>query len=81
MNQDLMTFLFSAMVNQAITNQSNNVNLLPSDQQKVQDNILRAIHDLIENKQKIRPEYDAQIRDAAILKLATEIGWFNGGQR
>ena len=69
MNQnELMNNIFSAMVNQAIMNQQKNVALLPEDQQ-----------DLIENKKKIKPEFQPQVFDAVILKIESETGWINGG--
>lgn len=80
MNQnEWMNNIFSAMVNQAILNQQKSVLPLPKDQQEAQKKILDAIHDLIENKQKIKLEFQSQVFDAAILKIASEIGWINGG--
>lgn len=80
MNQnELMNNIFSAMVNQAIMNQQKNVALLPEDQQEAQKKILDAIHDLIENKKKIKPEFQPQVFDAVILKIESETGWINGG--
>ncbi len=80
MNQnELMNNIFSAMVNQAIMNQQKNVALLPEDQQEAQKKILDAIHDLIENKKKIKQEFQPQVFDAVVLKIASETGWINGG--
>ncbi len=80
MNQsEWMNNVFSAMVNQAILNQQKSVLPLPEDQQEAQKKILDAIHDLIENKQKIKLEFQPQVFDAVILKIASEIGWMNGG--
>lgn len=80
MNQsEWMNNIFSAMVNQAILNQQKSVLPLPEDQQEAQKKILDAIHDLIENKQKIKLEFQPQVFDAVILKIASEIGWMNGG--
>ncbi|NBH34267.1 hypothetical protein D3Z58_12015 [Clostridiaceae bacterium] len=80
MNQnEWMNNIFSAMVNQAIMNQQKNVALLPGDQQEAQKKIFDAIHDLIENKEKIKPEFRPQVFDAVILKIASETGWINGG--
>ena len=80
MNQDeWMRNIFSAMVNQAIMNRQRGVVPLPEDQQEAQKKILDAIHDLIENKQKIKLEYQPQVLDAVILKIASETGWINGG--
>lgn len=80
MNQnEWMNNIFSAMVNQAISNQQRSVAPLPEDQQEAQEKILDAIHDLLENKEKIKPEFQSQVFDAAILKIASEIGWRNGG--
>ena len=80
MNQnELINSIFSAMVNQAIANTHSHNVLLPQDQQEAQDKILNAIHDMIENKEKIKPEYQAQVYNAIVLKVASEIGWINGG--
>ena len=80
MNQnELMNSIFSAMVNQAIANTQSQKVLLPQDQQETQDKILDAIHDIVENKAKIKPEYQAQVYNAIVLKIASEIGWSNGG--
>ena len=80
MNQsEWMNNIFSAMVNQAIINQQKSVLPLPEDQQEAQKKILDAINDLIENKQKIKLEFQPQVFDAVILKIASEIGWMNGG--
>lgn len=80
MNQnELMNNIFSAMVNQAIMNQQKNVALLPEGQQEAQKKILDAIHDLMENKKKIKPEFQPQVFDAVVLKIASETGWINGG--
>lgn len=82
MNQnEFLNSIFSALVNQAIVNQNNYQNPLPQDQQEVEKKIMDAIHDLHESSTKIKPEYRQQIWDAAVLKVATEIGWFNGGNR
>ena len=80
MNQsEWMNNIFSAMVNQAIINQQKSVLPLPEDQQEAQKKILDAIHDLIDNKQKIKFEFQPPVLDAVILKIASEIGWMNGG--
>ena len=80
MNQsEWINNIFSAMVNQAILNQQKSVLPLPEDQQEAQKKILDAVHDLIENKQKIKLEFQPQVFDAVILKIASEIGWMNGG--
>ncbi len=75
---ELLNSIFSAMINQAIANQNSQKVLLPQDQQEAQKKILDAMHDICENIVKIKPEYQSQVRDAAILKIATEIGWING---
>ena len=81
MNQnEFFSSIFSAMVNQAIINQ-NSHRPLPQDQQEVEKKIMDAIHDLYENKAKISLEYRQQIWDAVVLKIASEIGWHNGGNR
>ena len=80
MNQnEWMRVIFSAMVDRAIINRQKNIAPLPDDQQEAQKKILDAIHDLMKNKQKIEPEYQPQVLDAIILKIAAEIGWLNGG--
>ncbi|WP_300690809.1 hypothetical protein [uncultured Oscillibacter sp.] len=80
MNQnEWMKNIFSAMVNQSIINQQKGIAPLPEDQQEAKKKILEAIHDLMENKQKIKPEYQSQVFDAVILKIAAELGWLNGG--
>lgn len=72
---------FSAMVNQAIINQSNKPEELPPDQQEAEKKMLDAIHNFIENSAKIKPEYRAQVKDCIVLKTATEMGWTIGGVR
>ena len=79
MNEQVLRTIFSALVNQAIINQNNRTEPLPPDQQEAEKKILDAIHDLNENKAKIKREYQPQVWDAMILKIASEIGWFNGG--
>lgn len=80
MNQnEWMNNVFSAMVNQAIMNQQNRVAPMPEDQQQAQKKMMDAIHDLIESKGKIKPEFQPQVFDAVILKIAAETGWTNGG--
>ena len=82
MNQnELWTNIFSAMVNQAIMNQSMHNRPLPQDQREAQEKILNAIHDLCDNKEKILPEYRAQVFDAMVLKRASETGWNYGGAK
>lgn len=80
---EFMSSIFSEMVNrsiaQALQNQKAGWQLLPQDQQEAQDKILDAIHDLAENKAKIKPEYQHQVFDAMVLKVAAEMGWLNGG--
>ncbi len=72
---------FSAMVNQAIINQSNRSEKMPPDQQEAEKKMLDAIHNFIENSAKIRPEYGAQVKDCIVLEIATEMGWVIGGAR
>ncbi len=78
---EFMNTVFSAMVNQAIQNREKWVNPLPQDQEEAQRKILDAIHDLVENRAKIKPEYQTQVLEAAVLKNAAETNWFNGGNR
>lgn len=78
---ELLQGFISARINQAITNQQNRTNPLPPDQQEAETKLLNAIHDISENMAKIKPEYQAQVLDAMILKAASEFGWFNGGMR
>ena len=82
MNQyELFRSIFSAMVNQALINKNNMHDPLPPDQEEALKRILDALHDLNENKAKIKPEYQSQVIDTIVLKIASEIGWFNGGIR
>ncbi len=76
-----MNTVFSAMVNQAIQNRGSWVSPLPPDQEEAQKKILDAIHELVENKAKIKPEYQAQVFEAMVLKFAAETNWHNGGNR
>ena len=76
-----MNTVFSAMVNQAIQNRGSWVSPLPQDQEEAQKKILDAIHDLLANKAKIKPEYRAQVFDAMVLILASETGWNYGGAK
>ena len=76
-----MNAVFSAMVNQAIQNRENWISPLPQDQEEAQKKILDAIHDLMENKAKIKPEYQTQVFEAMVLKFAVETDWHNGGNR
>ena len=78
---EFMNTIFSAMVNQAIQNREKWVNPLPQDQEEAQRKILDAIHDIVENRAKIKPEYQTQVLEAAVLKIAAETNWFNGGNR
>ena len=78
---ELFNSIISAMVNQAFINQQIYRQPLPGDQQEAQQKMLDAIHDFIENQQKIRPEYRSQVLDSVVLKIASENGWMNGGAR
>ena len=78
---EFMSTVFSAMVNQAVQNRENWVSPLPQNQEEAQKKILDAIHDLVESKAKIKPEYQAQVFQAMILKFAAETNWHNGGNR
>ena len=79
--KQFMNAVFSAMVNQAIQNRENWISPLPQDQEEAQKKILDAIHDLMENKAKIKPEYQTQVFEAMVLKFAVETDWHNGGNR
>ena len=79
--QQSVNYIFSSMVNQAIINQNNRVQPLPQDQQEALNKILSGIHDIFEGKAEIKPEYEAQIRDSVVLKIASEMGWHNGGNQ
>ncbi|MBE6069853.1 MAG: hypothetical protein E7211_19495 [Clostridium lundense] len=72
---DIINMMFNSAVNQALINKKSRWLQLPPDQQEALDKILSAIHDLYKNQGKIRPEYRAQMFDAAALKVASEIGW------
>lgn len=76
-----MNTVFSAMVDKAIQNRENWISPLPKDQEEAQKKILDAIHDLMENKAKIKPEYQTQVFEAMVLKFAAETDWHNGGNR
>ena len=78
---ELFGSIVSAMVNQALMNQQRYVNPLPSDQQEAQLKMLDAIHDFRENQKKIKSEYQAQVFDSVVLKIASENGWLSGGAR
>ena len=81
MNQDFLYTLFSNAVNQSLMNKETRWQQLPPDQQEALDKMLDAIHDFIENKGKILPQYQEQAFDSVMLKLAAEMGWQIGGQR
>lgn len=71
----------SHAINQSIINRENRWIILPKDQQESLNKILDAIHDIKSNTDKIKPEYRPQVSDAMIIKLATELGLLNGGNR
>ena len=75
----LFSELMDRAVNQAIQNQTTRWRELPKDQKEAEDKILRAIHDLFENRSKIKPEYGQQVDDAIVLKIAAELNRRNGG--
>lgn len=78
---EFINTIFSAMLNQAVKNRENWVSPLPQDQEEAQRKILDAIHDLMENKTKIKPEYQTQVLEAAVIKIAAEMNWRDGGRR
>lgn len=78
MNQaEFIHSIASALINQSLINQSYSQKTLPDDQKKEQENMLKALHDLIEAASKIEPQYQLQVRDTCILKVASEMGWIN----
>ncbi|MCM1326017.1 MAG: hypothetical protein NC094_08375 [Bacteroidales bacterium] len=76
---ELVKNAFSAMINQALTNQANRIHSLPPEQEEAKEKILDAIHNICENKKKITVENIPQVQDAIVLKIASELGWINGG--
>lgn len=78
---EFINTVFSAMVNQAIQNRGSWVRPLPEDQEEAKRKILDSIHDLMENKAKIKSEYQTQVLEEMVLKVAAELNWFNGGNR
>lgn len=78
---EFINTVFSAMVNQAIQNRGSWVRPLPEDQEEAKRKILDSIHDLMGNKAKIKPEYQTQVLEEMVLKVAAELNWFNGGNR
>ena len=80
MNQnEYFMMVFNSLVNQALVNRESNWKALPIDQQQELNKMLNAIHDFIQGKNNIRPEYQAQVFDAVVLKVAAEIGMVVGG--
>ena len=87
MINELMRSLLSNMIDQSIRNQQYWTQL-PYEQQQVLDEILEEIHDVAtsmnkinSNECKVLPQYQAQFRDAMVLKLATELGMINRGEQ
>lgn len=76
---ELVKSAFSAMINQAVINQANRIHSLSPEQEEAEKKILDAIHDFFENKKKITVENVPQVQDAIVLKIASELGWINGG--
>lgn len=86
MMEEFVRSLLSNLVNESICNQEYWVQL-PCEQKKVLDEMLAEIHDLVtsmdkidSNGRKVLPQYQAQVRDAMIIKLATELGMINRGK-
>ncbi len=86
MINELIHSLISDMVNESIHNQQYWVQL-PYEQQQTLDEILEEIHNIATSVDKINSnecqvlsQYQAQARDAMVLKLATELGMINGGK-
>ncbi len=75
----LFSELMDRAVNQVIQTQTTRWRELPKDQKEAEDKILSAIHDLFENRSKIKPEYGQQVDDAIVLKIAAELNRRNGG--
>lgn len=79
--EELIKKIISNALNQSLINREKQWVLLPQDQQKALNDILDAIHDVKSNMDKIEPKYRSQATDAMIIKLATEFGMINGGNR
>lgn len=84
---ELIRSLLSGQINESILNQKNWVQL-PYEQQQILDEILEDIHDIAtgvnkieSNERKVLRQYQAQFRDAMVLKLATELGMISGGKQ
>ena len=69
----ILSVIFNSLVNQAIVNREKQWQQLPQDQQEAQDKMLNAIHDLIENKNRILPQYQQQVLEAMALKIMSEM--------
>ena len=84
---ELIRSLLSGQINESILNQKNWVQL-PYEQQQILDEILEDIHEIAtginkiaSNERKVLRQYQAQFRDAMVLKLATELGMISGGKQ
>jgi len=84
---ELIRSLLSDRINESIRNQQYWVQL-PYEQQQVLDEILEEIHDIatdidkvISYERKVLPQYQTQLRDAMVIKLATELGMISGGNQ
>lgn len=81
MNEEILKQLLSQIVNQSLINRENRWTTLPADQQQALNEILKAIHDIKNNWDKINPEYRPQALDAALIKAAEELGMISGGNQ
>lgn len=70
---ELAKSIINAWVNQALINKENNWRELPTDQAEALDNMLKALDSLIDNRTRISPEYQQQVSEALVIKLASRL--------
>ena len=63
----------NAWLNQSLVNRENNWRELPPDQGEALNNMLKAFDSLLDNKAKISPEYQQQVFDAVVIKVASRL--------
>lgn len=64
-------------IDQGLINLNNRQNPLPDDQKQAQEDMLKALHDLITAANKVEPKYRPQVCDTCVIKFAIEMGWIN----
>lgn len=83
MNQaEFIQSIISGIINQSLINQQYYHNPLPDDQKQAQEEMLKALHDLITAANKVEPQYRPQVGGTCALKIAAEMGLIpdpNGG--